>query len=139
MVEKFNQRFEEEKKSQKSIDKKQENSKFLETQKTKLFFSSALSSLKSFFESEKSISKEYKEELDQFSEATSQELKKLKKTFSTNKKRTYYPAVQDRLPEIQDLIVQNANEVNSFIDKTKNDSNLIARLMANIADRIFKS
>lgn len=139
MVEKFNERFEEEKKSKKSIDKKQENSKFLETQKTKLFFSSALSNLKSFFESEKKISTEYKEELEQFSETTSQELKKLEKTFSTNKKREYYPAVQDRLPEIQDLIIQNANEVKYFIDTTKKDTNIIARVMANIADKILKS
>lgn len=139
MLEKFNEKFEEEKKDKKSIDKKQENSKFLETQKTNLFFSSALSNLKSFFESEKNISIEHKEELEQFSKSTKEQLKKLEKTFSANKKREQYSAVQDRSPEIQDLIIQNANEVKNFINTTKKDPNFIARAMSSIADKILKS
>lgn len=141
MVEKSKQNFEfeEEKKSRKSIDKNSENDKIIETQKTKLFFSSVLSSLKSFFESEKQIEREYNQEVKEFAENTNQKLKKLRWDFSINQKGYSYDSLKDRDPDVQSLILENAYAVNNFINKAKADTNLIAKFMSSIADRILKS
>lgn len=139
MIDKINENFEENEKNKKSIDKSPENDKLIETQKTKVFFSSVLSSLKSFFESEKQIDREYEQEVEKFSNKTEQQLRELRWNFSINKKHRNYSSLEDREPDTQKLILESADKVSVFINETKKDSNVVAKIMANIADKILKS